>query len=1265
LNTLKQFIIGLVFVSFSLPGIARTDITGKVNAYTKVVTCYSNTDSIIVSDASKFKVGDTVMLIQMTGADISVTNAINNIYGAGLYEFHIIQRKTANRLRFVSNMINTYSAAEALQLVKVPSYRYAKVTGSLICSPWNADTAGVIAIIVKDTLDLYASIDASYKGFQGASNTVSSNKCTLFPKSLNYLIANIDSAGLKGQGIVQKSFVYKRGLGAIGNAGGGGNGFGSGGGGGGGQGSGGGGGRASGVYCTTIDSLVGGGGGKIPPEYFAGTTDGTRDRIFMGGGGGSSRGLGASDATKGGAGGGIIFIITNTLKTNGNTIRSNGEDILTDAINEAGAGGGGGGGSILIAAEKLVGTVNVEVKGGKGGNSNHCTGQGGGGGGGFVWFSGQFFSFGSLNLSGGNSGSGPVPPTCPLNSTATIGTKGDSANRLNPVLKGFLFNQIGQKQTICYNTIPQPLTGSTPRGGNGQYKYQWQSRSKSTSWLWKNITGANQIDYSAPALKDTTQFHRIVKSASFKLTTDTIIDTSKFVIISVIPEIKSNTIVPDTAICYGQNQIKIRGPALSGGDGTLTCLWEESTDNSSWNNASGTNTLVNYSNTSNSESKYYRRKVFSNICTNTSNAVHLTIYPLISNDNIQQPQIICNNSKPQTLLGSAPSGGDNVFHYRWLKNIGDSLHWTSTGPADTFQNYSPASLTANTFYRRAVFSGLRNTCKDTSSALKILVLPSITQNQIQQDQTICGGTSPITFTGQSPAGGGNNGYNFQWELSNDKINWDSITSGPNLNNYMPGILNVTKYFRRIVRSGYHDCCKDTSNYITTTVQPSIQNNNIVNNQEICYAQKPAKLIQGSGTLAGGSGPFTFLWQQHSADVKTWSNITVSGNQSGYQPDMLTQTTYYRRIAMSGVCTHNSDSLTISVLAELTGNTLSGNSEVCDGQVPSTIAGAGVSGGQPGVYRYVWQDSASTRAWSTIPNAQDDSYTPYVLSQKTSFRRIVKSGTGDCCISTSAPFEVSINPLPEGALSSLDTAICQGTLVNAQLTISSGTPPFETIFTEGTIQAMISNLQQGKTEVSFVPEKSGTYYILSIKDQKGCWATMKDGVAKIRLVKIPKALVGDNALIDGKKFQLTAVSDFGTGKWIPESDRHVSFEPSDTAHNAIITVDGSGTYRLVWKISNEFCWDTTSLEIVFFTRYTGFSPNNDNINDFFVFEGLDNFKKELTVINRWGNEVFSSDDYKNNWNGTNNNGKPLPDDTYFYILKINNNRVYKGYIVIRR
>jgi large repetitive protein len=66
-------------------------------------------------------------------------------------------------------------------------------------------------------------------------------------------------------------------------------------------------------------------------------------------------------------------------------------------------------------------------------------------------------------------------------------------------------------------------------------------------------------------------------------------------------------------------------------------------------------------------------------------------------------------------------------------------------------------------------------------------------------------------------------------------------------------------------------------------------------------------------------------------------------------------------------------------------------------------------------------------------------------------------------------------------------------------------------------------------------------------------------------------------------------------------------------------------------------------------YTGFSPNGDGRNDFFVIEGLDKYPEhQLTIYNRWGNQVFDAKNYKNNWAGTFNN-QHLPDGTYYYIL----------------
>lgn len=69
---------------------------------------------------------------------------------------------------------------------------------------------------------------------------------------------------------------------------------------------------------------------------------------------------------------------------------------------------------------------------------------------------------------------------------------------------------------------------------------------------------------------------------------------------------------------------------------------------------------------------------------------------------------------------------------------------------------------------------------------------------------------------------------------------------------------------------------------------------------------------------------------------------------------------------------------------------------------------------------------------------------------------------------------------------------------------------------------------------------------------------------------------------------------------------------------------------------------------------GFSPNGDNINDKFVFPCSTNYPNAtLRVYNRWGDAVWlSSGGYKNDWDGTNQSGTPLPDGTYYFIYQYN-------------
>ena len=64
-----------------------------------------------------------------------------------------------------------------------------------------------------------------------------------------------------------------------------------------------------------------------------------------------------------------------------------------------------------------------------------------------------------------------------------------------------------------------------------------------------------------------------------------------------------------------------------------------------------------------------------------------------------------------------------------------------------------------------------------------------------------------------------------------------------------------------------------------------------------------------------------------------------------------------------------------------------------------------------------------------------------------------------------------------------------------------------------------------------------------------------------------------------------------------------------------------------------------------------TPNGDGINDNWFIKDLDRFpNNQVRIINRWGDEVYQSKPYLNDWTGTYKDGE-LPGATYYYELKI--------------
>ncbi len=111
-----------------------------------------------------------------------------------------------------------------------------------------------------------------------------------------------------------------------------------------------------------------------------------------------------------------------------------------------------------------------------------------------------------------------------------------------------------------------------------------------------------------------------------------------------------------------------------------------------------------------------------------------------------------------------------------------------------------------------------------------------------------------------------------------------------------------------------------------------------------------------------------------------------------------------------------------------------------------------------------------------------------------------------------------------------------------------------------------------------------------------------------------------------------------------------------------------TNTLVLTAQNGNCIATDTLNITLFSDESdlctsqeiyipeGFSPNGDGVFDFFEILNLNGRNAEVRVYNRWGNLVYESLDYQNNWGGTSDiglqfGGNNLPEGTYFYQIQI--------------
>ncbi|MEP7169768.1 MAG: hypothetical protein ABI855_10405, partial [Bacteroidota bacterium] len=453
---IKFLLVIILVFCFKLAIGQTTNISGVINTYAVVTSIDSSgcSDSITVNSVSGFAVGDSVMLVQMQGAEIDSTNTssfgtILNYTNCGNYEFLKISSINGYEIHFTTSLKKNYDVNGSVQLVSVPHYTNAVVTTALIAQAWNGTTGGVIAFTVSGTLTLNANINVNGLGFRGGS--ASPNYYSAWYSAYCFG-SSPGRGGRKGEGIVAYFTNKEYGRGAQANGGGGGTDINTAGAGGGNYGEGGHGGNNH----FAPDTLWGLRGKSLAVGI-------SQDKIFFGGGGGGGQ-QNNSAGTAGSNGGGIIFIRANIIIGNSHFIKSNGLDV-NGVAGIDGAGGGGAGGNILLDVANFNTNLSIEVKGGKGGDQNYppqCHGNGGGGGGGAIFYSGAAFP-GNVTTSilGGAKGVGQCNNSP---DDAAIGQDGSTILSWTiPVI--ILAADAGPDKTICEGDSVQigipPVTGLT------------------------------------------------------------------------------------------------------------------------------------------------------------------------------------------------------------------------------------------------------------------------------------------------------------------------------------------------------------------------------------------------------------------------------------------------------------------------------------------------------------------------------------------------------------------------------------------------------------------------------------------------------------------------------------------------------------------------------------------------------------------------------------------------------------------------------------
>jgi gliding motility-associated-like protein len=165
--------------------------------------------------------------------------------------------------------------------------------------------------------------------------------------------------------------------------------------------------------------------------------------------------------------------------------------------------------------------------------------------------------------------------------------------------------------------------------------------------------------------------------------------------------------------------------------------------------------------------------------------------------------------------------------------------------------------------------------------------------------------------------------------------------------------------------------------------------------------------------------------------------------------------------------------------------------------------------------------------------------------------------------------------------------------------------------------------------------------------------------------------GDSCFQTNQLFSLNSTTSVNSIQW-DFGDPSSGISNTSSQLSPQHTFSSSGDFTITAIVDNTCAIDTVEFELLLvdcqntdssensFEFPNVITPNNDGINDFFEIDNLPE-NTEVIILNRWGNVVFSSANYQNNWDGIDISGKDLVDGVYTYKFTTETGTIGHGFL----